>query len=80
MKKDPRALSPAGLFTTELACGGYFTPPIGMNAFVVKSVLPDVKLADIFRGITPFVFALAVGLVLVLAIPQIATLLPSTVR
>jgi TRAP-type C4-dicarboxylate transport system permease large subunit len=59
---------------------GLITPPIGMNAFVVKSVLPDVKLGDIFRGITPFVFALMLGLALVLLFPSIATLLPATVR
>ena len=59
---------------------GLITPPIGMNAFVVKSVLPEVKLGDIFRGITPFVFALLLGLLLVFTFPGIATLLPSTVR
>lgn len=59
---------------------GLITPPIGMNAFVVKSVLPEVKLGDIFRGITPFVIALLMGLILVLLFPPIATLLPSTVR
>lgn len=59
---------------------GLITPPIGMNAFVVKSVLPEVKLGDIFRGITPFVVALLLGLILVLLFPPIATLLPSTVR
>ena len=59
---------------------GLITPPIGMNAFVVKSVLPEVSLGDIFRGITPFVFALLAGLILVFLIPDIATLLPNTIR
>ena len=59
---------------------GLITPPIGMNAFVVKSVLPDVRLADIFRGVTPFVFALLIGLVLVFSVPMIATLLPYSIR
>ncbi|MEL6233083.1 MAG: TRAP transporter large permease [Pseudomonadota bacterium] len=59
---------------------GLITPPIGMNAFVVKSVLPDVRLADIFRGIVPFVFALVAGLAAVFMIPPIATLLVSTLR
>ncbi|MEO9826037.1 MAG: TRAP transporter large permease [Paracoccaceae bacterium] len=59
---------------------GLITPPIGMNAFVVKSVLPEVKLGDIFRGIVPFVVALLLGLILVFLVPGIATLLPSTVR
>ena len=59
---------------------GLITPPIGMNAFVVKSVLPQVRLGDIFRGIVPFVFALLAGLTLVFMIPQIATLLVNTFR
>ncbi len=59
---------------------GLITPPIGMNAFVVKSVLPDVKLSDIFRGILPFVVALLIGLIIVFFVPQFATLLPSFVR
>jgi TRAP-type C4-dicarboxylate transport system permease large subunit len=59
---------------------GLITPPIGMNAFVVKSVLPEVKLGDIFRGITPFVLALLLGLILVFFMPQLAVFLPNTLR
>lgn len=59
---------------------GLITPPIGMNAFVVKSVLPEVKLADIFRGVIPYIFALLTGLLLVFFIPGIATLLPGLMR
>jgi len=59
---------------------GLITPPIGMNAFVVKSVLPDVKLGDIFRGITPFVIALLIGLILVFFMPQLAVFLPNSLR
>lgn len=59
---------------------GLISPPIGMNAFVVKSVLPDVKLGDIFRGIGPYIVALFVGLLLVYFVPSIATLLPNLTR
>jgi TRAP-type C4-dicarboxylate transport system permease large subunit len=59
---------------------GLITPPIGMNAFVVKSVLPEVKLGDIFRGVTPYLVALVVGLALVFTVPSIATFLPSLMR
>ena len=59
---------------------GLITPPIGMNVFVVKSVLPEVRLGDIFRGVTPYILALLLGLVLVLAVPGIATLLPGLMR
>ena len=59
---------------------GLITPPIGMNVFVVKSVLPDVKLGAIFRGVTPYILALITGLALVLIFPPIATFLPNLMR
>ncbi len=62
---------------TEL---GLITPPIGMNVFVVKSVIPDVHLGQIFRGVTPFIFAILTALILVFFIPGIATWLPALMR
>ncbi len=59
---------------------GLITPPIGMNVFVVKSVLPEVRLGDIFRGVSTYIAALFIGLLLVFFFPQIATLLPSIAR
>ncbi len=59
---------------------GLITPPIGMNVFVVKSVLPEVPLGKIFRGVLPYIFALSAGLVLVLIFPPIATALPGLMR
>lgn len=59
---------------------GLITPPIGMNAFVVKSVLPEVALAEIFKGVGFYIAALLIGLLLVLFIPAIATFLPGLTR
>jgi len=59
---------------------GLITPPIGMNAFVVKSVLPQVALADIFKGVIPYIAALLIGLVVVFNFPVVATLLPGIMR
>ena len=59
---------------------GLITPPIGMNIFVVKSVLPAVRLADIFRGVGSYILALETGLIAVYSIPSIATFLPSIAR
>lgn len=69
-----------GILVILVAEIGLLTPPIGMNVFVVKSVLPDVALGQIFRGVLPYVGALFVALALLLAVPQIATGLPSLVR
>lgn len=55
---------------------GLITPPIGINVFVVKSSLPDVNVWTIFAGVLPFVVAMLAALVLVLAVPGIATTLP----
>ncbi|MEM9108157.1 MAG: TRAP transporter large permease subunit, partial [Pseudomonadota bacterium] len=33
------------------------TPPIGMNVFIISSMLPDVSLTQIYRGIMPFFLA-----------------------
>ena len=51
---------------------GLITPPIGMNVFVVKAILPDLALARIFAGVTAFVVADLVALALILAFPIIA--------
>ena len=52
------------------------TPPIGLNVFILKSMLPDVPLSAIFRGIAPFFAADIVRLLLVVFVPGIALYLP----
>jgi tripartite ATP-independent transporter DctM subunit len=59
---------------------GLITPPIGINVFTVKSVIPDVDLGKIYAGVVPFVIADLVVLVLIFLIPGIAILLPSLMR
>lgn len=52
---------------------GLITPPIGMNVFTVKSVMPEIPLTRIFAGVMPFVVADLVALALILIFPIIAT-------
>lgn len=54
------------------------TPPVGLNVFVVKAVAQDVPMATIFRGVAPFLLAMLVALLLVIAFPGIALLLPNS--
>ncbi len=61
------------VLVTEL---GLITPPIGMNVFVVKAVMPDLQLSRIFAGVTPFIGAILIALLLIFLFPAIATLLP----
>jgi C4-dicarboxylate transporter DctM subunit len=56
---------------------GVITPPVGINVYVIKGVAGDVPLETIFRGIFPFLVALIVCTVILIAFPQIALFLPS---
>jgi len=56
---------------------GVITPPVGLNVYVVKGIAEDVPLETIFKGILPFLGALVLTTVILLAFPQIATFLPS---
>ncbi len=55
---------------------GLITPPIGMNVFVVASIVPETSIWTIFRGVWPFVIAMVFGLALILVFPPLATWLP----
>ena len=52
------------------------TPPVGMNIFVLASVLPEVKTATIWRGVTPFIFADLLRMGVLIAFPAISLYLP----
>jgi C4-dicarboxylate transporter, DctM subunit len=57
---------------------GLITPPIGMNVFVIKGIARDVPLETIFRGVMPFIVAQVILILILVAFPQIALWLPST--
>jgi C4-dicarboxylate transporter DctM subunit len=59
---------------------GMISPPVGMNIFVVKNLLRHVSIVEIFRGVTPFTFALVALLVALVAFPGLATWLPGFMR
>jgi C4-dicarboxylate transporter, DctM subunit len=62
------------VMTVEL---GLIHPPVGMNVFVIKSVVKDVKFSTIFAGVAPFIVADILRLIILIAFPVIATFLPS---
>src|SRR5216683_1137433 len=62
------------VMTVEL---GLIHPPVGMNVFVIKSVVKDVSFATIFRGVIPFVATDLVRLVILIVFPLLATWLPT---
>ena len=59
---------------------GLISPPVGMNMFVVKSMLQGVSTATVFRGVTPFVVVMVVLLAILVAFPQISLYLPKLMK
>ncbi|MEJ8570482.1 TRAP transporter large permease [Microbaculum marinum] len=59
---------------------GLTTPPIGINIFVVKSMMDGLSIRDAFRGTWPFNAALVLLLLLLIAVPDIATFLVQYMR
>ncbi len=59
---------------------GLISPPVGMNLFVINSMLPHVSTPTLFRGVTPFVFADLVRLGILIAFPAISLWLPSVLK
>jgi tripartite ATP-independent transporter DctM subunit len=57
---------------------GLLSPPVGINVFIVKGIVPDVPMYTIFRGIWPFWYAMGLLIALLLIFPQLALFLPNT--
>ena len=62
------------VMTVEL---GLIHPPVGMNIFVIKSVIEDVKISTMFYGVMPFIITDLLRLMILIAFPIIALWLPS---
>ena len=62
------------VMTVEL---GLILPPVGMNVFVIKSVVHEVSFSTIFRGVLPFIATDILRLVILIAFPMLALWLPS---
>ena len=70
---DPIWFGVVIVMTVEL---GLIHPPVGMNVFVIKSVIKDVNMSTIFVGVLPFVVTDIIRLVILVVFPAIATWLP----
>jgi C4-dicarboxylate transporter DctM subunit len=65
-----------GVIIVLLGEMGVITPPVGVNVFVIKGIAPDIPIERIFKGIFPFLVALIICLIILMAFPVIATFLP----
>ena len=59
---------------------GLISPPVGMNLFVLNTLLPQVPTRVIFRGVLPFMAVDCVRLAILVAFPIISLWLPSFMK
>ena len=69
-----------GIIIVLVVMIGLVSPPVGMNMFVVRNMLPELSTATIFKGVLPFVYTLVAVLALMVAFPQIALFLPQMLK
>lgn len=64
-----------GVLTVIAVEIGLLTPPFGLSVYTIKSAMdePDLKVAEIFKGALPFVFAMLFCLIVIAFVPAIAT-------
>jgi C4-dicarboxylate transporter DctM subunit len=55
---------------------GMITPPVGLNLFILKGSVPGITMKDIVGGSAPFLLLLALGLIIIMVFPSLATWLP----
>jgi TRAP-type C4-dicarboxylate transport system permease large subunit len=56
---------------------GVISPPVGVNVYVVSGIERDIPLQTVFKGTIPFLLALIVAAVILVAVPQISLFLPA---
>jgi C4-dicarboxylate transporter, DctM subunit len=59
---------------------GLISPPVGMNLFVLRALLPQVSTQTLFQGVLPFVVADVVRLAILIAFPVLSLWLPGLMR
>jgi C4-dicarboxylate transporter, DctM subunit len=69
-----------GVLVVMIVQIGLISPPVGMNLFVLNTLLPGVGLPAIFRGVWPFVVAQIITLAVLLFVPSLSLWLPSFVK
>jgi tripartite ATP-independent transporter DctM subunit len=65
-----------GILIVTIVEIGMISPPVGLNLFVINSLLPNVNLGTLYRGVWPFVAADLLRLAILIAFPVIALWLP----
>ena len=59
---------------------GLITPPVGMNVFVLRAMVPDIPINAIWRGLVPFILADIVRIVILVSTPAFVMFLPKLLK
>jgi tripartite ATP-independent transporter DctM subunit len=69
-----------GVLVVKLLEIGMITPPVGLNVFVIRNVASQyATVAQIFKGVIPFLLADIVIVIIVIAAPGLILFLPSLI-
>ena len=55
------------------------TPPVGLNLYAMKSVMPQLAIQDIIRGAVPYLLIELALMVVMIFVPEIATWFPGII-
>jgi len=67
-----------GILVTINMCAGNISPPMGLNLYIVKGLMPDeIDFSDLFKAAVPFIIVDFITILLVMVFPALATWLPS---
>ncbi len=64
-----------GILTLIVVEVGLITPPVGMNVFIINKMAGDVRIADTFKGVLPFLLSDFVRVAILFAFPSITLFL-----
>lgn len=59
---------------------GLITPPVGMNVFVIRAIMPEVPGNAIWRSLIPYITADVVRIAVLIAFPSISLFLPQLLK
>jgi C4-dicarboxylate transporter, DctM subunit len=69
-----------GVIIVVITQMGVISPPVGVCSYIVSGIARDIPLQTVFKGVMPFLLALIVGAIILVAFPQISLFLPNLMK
>jgi tripartite ATP-independent transporter DctM subunit len=69
-----------GVLVTLVINLGAFTPPVGLNLFVLKGMFKDIPIGVIYQGTMPFIISYVLAIVILFVAPSLTTWLPYALK